>query len=68
MWRRPLNSAALATATHRKPKWVSDETSTQVRAQMINKCGIKMAQRRLYNVRDPPPKGGGGEKKREETL
>ena len=32
IWRRPLNSAALATATHRKPKWVSDGTGTQVRA------------------------------------
>ena len=54
MWRRPLNSATLATATHRKPKWVSDGTGTQVRAQMINKCGIKIAQRGLYNERDPP--------------
>ena len=32
MWRRPLNSTALATTTHRKPKWVSDGTATQVRA------------------------------------
>ena len=54
MWRRPLDSAALANATHRKPKRVSDGTGTQVRAQMINKCKIKMAQRELYNVRDPP--------------
>ena len=54
MWRRPLNSAALATITHREPKKVSDGTSTQVRAQMINKCRIKMIQRELYNVRDPP--------------
>ena len=28
MWRRPLNSATLATITHRKPKRVSDGTST----------------------------------------
>ena len=54
MWRRPLNSAVLATTTHRKPKRVSDGTSTQVRAQMINKCRIKMVQGELYNVRDPP--------------
>ena len=55
MWRRPLNSAtALATTTHRKPKNVSNGTSTQVRAQMINKCRMKMIQKELYNVRDPP--------------
>jgi len=52
-----LNSIVLATATHRKLKWVSDETSTKVRAQMINKCRIKMTQRGLYNRRDPPSKG-----------
>ena len=54
MWRRPLNSAVLATTTHRKPNRVSDGTCTQVRAQMINKHRIKMVQRELYNVRDPP--------------
>ena len=54
MWRRPLNSAVLATTTHRNPKKLSDGTGTQVRAQMINKCRIKMVQRELYNVRDPP--------------
>ena len=53
MLRRPLNSATLATTTHRKPERVSDGTSTQVRAQMINKYRIKIAQRELYNVRDP---------------
>ena len=53
MWRRPLNSAALATTTHRKPKRVSDGTCTQVMVQMINKCKIKMIQREQYNVRDP---------------
>ena len=52
MWRRPLNSAALATTTHRRPERVSDGTSTQVVAQMINKCRIKIVQRELYNVRD----------------
>ena len=62
MWRRPLNSAALATTIHRKPNRVSDETGNQVRAQMINKCKIKMVQRELYNVRDPP---WGGDRKRE---
>ena len=54
MWRRPLNNATLATTTHRKPKRVSDGTGTQIRAQMINKCRIKMIQMELYNVRDPP--------------
>ena len=54
MWRRPLNSAVLATTTHRKPKRESDETGTQGKAQMINKCRIKMAQNELYNVRDSP--------------
>ena len=54
MLRRPLNSAVLTTTTHRKPERVSDGTDTQVKAQIINKCKIKMAQRKLYNVRDPP--------------
>ena len=30
IWRRPLNSVALATTTHRRPERVSDGTSTQV--------------------------------------
>ena len=54
MWRRPLNNIALTTTTYRKPKNVSDGTGTQIRAQMINKCSINMAQRELYNVRDSP--------------
>ena len=54
MWRRPLNSAILTTITHRKSERVSDGTSTQVVAQMINKCRIKIVQKELYNVRDPP--------------
>ena len=37
MWRRPLNSAALATPTHRGPKRISDGTSTQVVTWAINK-------------------------------
>ena len=53
-WRRPLNNVVLATATHRKPKKVSNGTCTQVRVQMINKCRVKMAQNELYNARDPP--------------
>ena len=54
MWRRPLNSAVLATITHRRPEKVSDGTNTQVVAQMINKFRIKMVQEELYNVRDAP--------------
>ena len=54
MWRRPLNNAILATTTHKKSKNVSDGTYTQIRAQMTNKCRIKIVQRELYNVRDPP--------------
>ena len=53
MWRIFLISTVLATATHRKLKKVSDGTSTQVIAQMINKCKIKMVQKGFYNVRDP---------------
>ena len=54
LWKRPLNNAALATTTHKKPKRVFDRTCTQVRAQMMDKCKVKMIQRKLYNVRDPP--------------
>ena len=53
MWRRPLNSAALANTTHRKPEKVSDGIGTQVKAQIINKCRMKMIQREQYNVKDP---------------
>ena len=51
---KTLNSAVLATITHRRLKRVSDGTNTQVVAQMINKCRIKIVQKELYNVRDPP--------------
>ena len=54
MWRRPLNNATLTTITYRKPKRVSDGIGTQIRAQMSNKCRIKIVQRELYNVRDLP--------------
>ena len=57
IWKKPLNSAALVTTTHRKPNRVSDGTDTQVNAQMINKCKIKIVQRELYNVRYPPWEG-----------
>ena len=54
MFRRPLNNAVFTTTAHKKSKRVSNGTGTQVRAQMINKCKINMAQNELYNVRDPP--------------
>ena len=53
MWKRPLNSIALAITTHRKLEEVSDKTSTQVKAQMVDKCRVKMVEREVYNVRDP---------------
>ena len=68
MLRRPLNSVALATTTHRKPESVSNRTGTQVRAQMINKCRIKMALRELYNVRDPPWKRDFWKNKEKNTI
>ena len=59
MWRRLLNSAACATTTHKKLENMSDETGTQVKAQMTNECRVKMIQRELYNARDPPWKEQG---------
>ena len=38
MLKRPLNSVALATATHKGLKGVSDGMSAQMEVQMINKC------------------------------
>ena len=54
MWRKPLNGIALAIPTHRGAKRMSNETSTQVVAWMINKCKVKIIKRELYNVKDPP--------------
>ena len=53
MWKRPLNSAVLATTTHIKLERVSNGTNTQLVAQMINKCRIKIDQKELYNAKDP---------------
>ena len=50
MWRRPLNSVALATATYKGLKGVSDGMGAQVEAWMINKCKAQMAKKGLYNV------------------
>ena len=62
MWRRPLNSAILVAATHKRLKWTSDGTSTGVLACLINKWMVKISQKRLYNVRDPPRMRGGSSK------
>ena len=53
MWRRHLNSEVLATTTHKKPREVSDGTSTQMISWTIDKCRIKMIQRELYNIKNP---------------
>ena len=70
MWRRRLNSVALANAIHRRPGKVADRTSTQVKIQMINRCRVKMSQKGLYRLKDSPQKKGGGkrEKKKERTF
>ena len=64
MWRRPLNSVALATITHRRPERVSDGIDTQMVAQMTNTCRIKIVQNGLYNVRDPSWMGDWGNDRR----
>ena len=48
-----MNSAALATTTHRKMEGVSDGTSTQVMVQIINKYKAMMALKRLYKKGSP---------------
>ena len=70
MWRRRLNSVALANAIHRRPGKVADRTSTQVKIQMINRCRVKMSQKGLYRLKDSPQKNGGGKrgKKKERTF
>ena len=57
MWKRCLNSATLANATHRELGNVADRTSTQVKVQMINRWRVKIIQKRLYKVGDSPWKG-----------
>ena len=54
MWKRPLNSAVLAAATHKGLKGVSDEMGAQVGVQVINKCKVQMIRDSLYNVEKPP--------------
>ena len=65
MWRRSLNNATLATATHRELGKVADGTSTQVKVQMINKWRVKMIQKKIYKVEDSSWKRDGkGERKK----
>ena len=54
MWRRQANNVTLANATHRKIRWMSDGTGTQVRVQMVNKCKVLINLRRLYKRRKSP--------------
>ena len=67
MSRRSLNSAILATITHRRPEGVSDGTSTQVATQLIDKCRMKRVQEGLYNRKDPPW-GGDRKNSRKNTV
>ena len=57
MWKRPLNSATMATPTHREPERMSNATKTQIVAWMINKWRAKIIGRELYNRRDSPWRG-----------
>ena len=57
MWRRQANSVTLASATHRKIRWMSDGTDTQVKVQMVNKCKVLINLRRLYKRRKSPWRG-----------
>ena len=51
MWRKPLNSTALAAVTHKGLKEVSDGMSAQVGVQVTNKCKVQMIKNSLYNVK-----------------
>ena len=57
MWRRQANSVTLASATHRKKRWISDGTDTQVKVQIVNKCKVLIKLRRLYKRRQSPCRG-----------
>ena len=67
MWRRPLNSAALAAATHTGLKGVSDGVGAQVGVQVINKCKVQMIRKSLDNV-EKLPRRGGSKKEEENTI
>ena len=63
MRRIPLNSAAVATATHRASGKVANGTSTQMKVQIIDKWRVKMTPKRIYKVEDSSWRKG-EEKKR----
>ena len=63
MRRRHLNSATLATATHRAPGKVADGTSTQVGVQIIDKWRVKKTPKRIYKVEDSSWRMEGGRKR-----
>ena len=58
MKRRPLNSATLATATHKELIRVFDRTGAQVGVWMINKWRVLMIGEGLYNIKESPKRGG----------
>ena len=55
--KKTLNSATLTIPTHKRPEGVSGGINTQVVVWMINKCRIRIVQRKLYNTRNPPWRG-----------
>ena len=68
IWRRPLNSAALAATTHIGLKGVSDRMGAQVGVQVTNKCKLQMTRKSLYNVEKPTGKKGRKKKEEENTV
>ena len=58
MWRRPQNSTALAPATHKGLKGMSDGIGAQVGVQVTNKCKVQMIRDGLQNVEKLPKRGG----------
>ena len=44
----------MASATHRKIRWMSDGTGTQVKVQIVNKCKALINLRVLYKRRKSP--------------
>ena len=52
-----MNSVILASATHRKIRWMSDGTGTQMKIQMVNKCKALINLRVLYKRRKSPWRG-----------
>ena len=68
MWRRFLNSVALAATTHRRLKGVFDGIGAQMGVQVINKCKVQIIRKGLYNVEKPPIKRGEQKKDKKRIL